>query len=380
MAAEDRRDRAGRRYAAARSVLIVALAISSFVAYAVVSVTINGEPSVRPFQGWVVLLQPADELPDHQVMLVVAASVPGAPGDHPQLTYTVAACGDRPFNGVLILGGDARLTDLRTTGSLQGTVATSPDGSSQSSTDEVANLTVLDVPSNERIDLGPAQMLHLQSASAQRCVSPYSSVHPPAPFVGDGQITTGRALAPVQRNSELGWWTGPRSSQVWPLVGSFPGVSLNDLGVFTGVRGLLGQWTRPIQQYFRVDIGGITSRALVDQVRPEPTDTTRLVWDGAQPLQPTVLLTNVEVMGRWQAALVAAAVGLGIGGALLASLLFEISRPPSRPWPVALIEPPLALPRARPMHAIPLSWLIIPTLIGIFLLLRRVGKRRVPRD
>jgi hypothetical protein len=376
MAEEDSRVRARRWRAPATSAVILLFAICSFIAYAVVSVTINGEPSVSAFHGWVAVLQPVDELSDHQVRLVVAAGAPGAPGEHPRLTYTVAACGDRPFNGALILGGDARLTDFQTVGSIREIVATSPGSSLQSSIEDVTDLTFLDVQSNEQIDLGPAQVIHLQSGITPRCLYPYSALQLPPAFVGDAEIVTGLAMASVQRNSGFWWWTGPRSSQVWPLVGSLPDVSFSDLGIFAGVRGLHGDWIRPTQEYVRVDIGGLTARAVVDQVRPEPSDATDLVWDGSRPLQPTVLLTNVEVMGRWQDVLIGAAIGLGIGAALLAGLALEIFRPPMRPSPVAVGELTADSSKPQTMETIQFDWLIVVMVLGLWLLLRRITRRR----
>ena len=366
-----------QRRATARSWAIVVCGLGSIVAYAATSATINGEPSLRYFQGWIAVLQSVDEPPDHQVKLDVVASVPGAPGDHPELTYTLAVCGDRPFKGMLILGGDARLTNIRTIHSLQGTVGTSPDAPQLSAIEELTDVTLLDVSSNETIDLGPVQVVPLASTRAARCFSPYSSDHPPGFFMGDAQIITGLAMAPVQRQFRLGWWIGPRSSQVWPLVGAIPGVSLNDLGVFNGVRGLQGQWMRPPQQYVHVDVGSLTARVLIDQVRPPPTSATGLVWDVTKPVQPTALLTNVDVMSGWQQGLVAAAIGLGIGGSLLASLLFELGRPSARLNPVALVAAPSAEPGTQRVQRGRHLWFSTLMLIAVsVLLLARRGSRK----
>src|SRR5262249_19848432 len=54
-----------------------------------------------------------------QLELLVQPVVPGGPGDHPLLMYTVIACGQpgsklgQPFNAILLLGGGARLAEMR---------------------------------------------------------------------------------------------------------------------------------------------------------------------------------------------------------------------------------------------------------------------------
>jgi hypothetical protein len=96
----------------AAAAAIVIFGLGSVVFYVAISATINSRPSTRPFQGWVALLQPSGSSSGDQVKLVAAALVPGAPGQHPAVSYTVVACGGQPFRAVLLMGGDARLADL----------------------------------------------------------------------------------------------------------------------------------------------------------------------------------------------------------------------------------------------------------------------------
>ncbi|HEY5986943.1 MAG TPA: hypothetical protein VIV12_11290, partial [Streptosporangiaceae bacterium] len=65
--------------------------------------------------------------------------------------------------------------------------------------------------------------------------SPLKETHP---FDGQGQEITGEAAAPVERAWRMGWWSGPRTSQSWPLIGNIPGVSDQDLGEFQALSGL----------------------------------------------------------------------------------------------------------------------------------------------
>ncbi|MGH3224236.1 MAG: hypothetical protein ACRDPY_37070 [Streptosporangiaceae bacterium] len=296
--------------------------LGSVVFFAAVSATINGQPSTLPFRGWIALLQPFHgALAEDQVELLVAPLVPGGPGQHPALSYTVVACGGQPFRGVLLMGGDARLAQI------QGTPALGT-GSADAhvSVEETSDLEILDQGTGHVINLGLVQAVHIDMNQPGQCISAYAPQQvPPPDFGGQAQVVTGLAAAPVQRQWNLGWWSGPRTAQVWPLVGAFPGVS--DSGTFQGLYGLSGSWIRFTRQYFAVNVGNLEARALVDEVRPAPASSTGLDWESSQPLLPTAQVTNTDSLSAWQEWLIGASICLGIGGSLLASALFEWARP-----------------------------------------------------
>ena len=317
--------RAGGRSLRARAAAaaIVIAGLGSVVFYAAISATINGRPSTQPFQGWVALLQPSGSSSDDQVKLVAKALVPGGPGQHPAMSYTVVACGGQPFQGVLLMGGDARLADLHGIPAM-GTSSTP----AQARAEDLSDLTVFDVQSVSVINLGPVQAIHVAMTNPGPCASAYAPQQVPPPlFLGQAQVVTGLAAAPVQRSWKLGWWSGPRASQTWPLVGTLPGVKLTDLGEFQAVRGLGGSWGRSRQQYVAVDVGGLAPRASLDEVQPTLASSTSLYWDSAQPLRPTAEVTDTDSLSTLQQWQIAAAISLGIGGSLLASLVFEWARP-----------------------------------------------------
>lgn len=133
--------------------------------------------------------------------------------------------GNQPFQGVLLIGGDARLSHVRGIPALG-----LSNANGQSSSQNLPDLTFLDEGTGTGLDLGPVQAIHLTMSHPGRCASNYSAEQTlPPPFLGQSQVIAGQADAPVQRQWRLGWWSGPRSSQSWPLVGDFPGVSFNDL-------------------------------------------------------------------------------------------------------------------------------------------------------
>jgi hypothetical protein len=332
-------------------------------------VTVNGEPSTAPFHGFVTLLQPAPAFSQDQVKLIASPLVPGGTGQHPGLSYGVAVCGSQPFRGVLLIGGDARLSQLK------GEPALGIDNTVEhSSAENLPDLAFLDEGTGTVHDVGPVQAIHLTMSHPLRCASAYSpQLAPPPAFFGQSQIITGQAAASVQRQWRLGWWSGPRTSQSWPLIGNLPGISFNDLGEFRALTGLSGAWFRPGRQYVAVSVGGLLPRAIVDQARPQPISVTGLDWDSAQPIQPVAVVTNATSMNTWQNWLVAAGIFLGIGGSLLASLLYEWARPSSTRAPAE--EPTLRPPFSQPPSAQPVGRRVTSA-VGFLLLTWIIASRR----
>ena len=250
----------------AGAVVVVLAGLASVVCYAAVSVTVNGQPSTAPFRGFVTLLQPAAvAFSQDQVKLVASPLAPGGPGQHPGLSYAVAVCGNQPFQGVLLIGGDARLSHVRGIPALG-----LSNANGDSSNENLPDLTLLDEGTGTGLDLGPVQAIHLTMSDPGRCASNYSAEQtPPPPFLGQSQVIAGQADAPVQRQWRLGWWSGPRSGQELATGRSIPGVNFNDLGEFQALSGLSGAWgIRPGRQYVAVSAGGLQPRAQVDYARP----------------------------------------------------------------------------------------------------------------
>ena len=302
--------------------MILLVGIASVACYAAISATINGRPSTSPFSGFVMLLQAAGRFSQDQVKLEATPLVPGGPGQRPTLAYQVNVCGNQPFSGVLLIGGDARLSHLQGTPALGAATA-----AGQTSRQDLPELAFFSEGTGIPFDLGPVQAIHITMTSPGKCASAYSTQQPLPQFLGEVQVVTGQAAAPVERQWRLGWWAGPRSSQSWPSIGGLPGISDNDLGEFLALKGLHGAWMRLTQQYFAVSVGGLQARALIDESRPSLASSTSLDWEGTQPLQPIAVVTNTTSMSAWQNWLVAAGIFLGIGGSLMASLLYDWARP-----------------------------------------------------
>jgi hypothetical protein len=247
---------------------------TSIAFYAAVSATVNGEPPTSPNSGFVTLLQSVgSNFSQDQVKLMAVATVPGGPGQKPSVSYDLAVCGSRPFSGMLLMGGEARLSRL------SGSPALGVRNAEASSDFEnLPDLTLQDEGTGTTIDLGPVQAVSLKMPSPGKCASAYSTKQPEPLFLGQAQIISGRAAAPVQRQWQLGWWDGPRTSEEWPLIGNLPGIRNQDLGAFLALDGLHGTWVRPIRQYNTVSAGDLQADASVDQARPELASDTDLDW------------------------------------------------------------------------------------------------------
>lgn len=292
---------------------IAAFCVLAGLAFWQVSGTINAEPPVTPFPGWVAVLQPTLKTSGTQVQLEVHPMQPGESSNHPLLSYGVAACGAQPFRGVLLMGGAARLNDAQILG---------PAGASLSN---VSNAEVLDVRGNESVLLGPVQALRFVLAPT-RCVAGFSPGRAPSAFVGTAVDVTGRAGGAVVLNGRFGFSTGPRSAQRWPLVGSLPGVSPEDLGEWR-IAGLPGSWSRAIDEYVRLDAGSLTTVGSVEAARPSLLDLTRLSWSSTTPFQASARVLNTNALSTWQDWLVVATIVLTLAGSLFAATLFDLVPP-----------------------------------------------------
>ena len=144
--------KASRTRLGAAAILLAGLA--SVACYAAVSATINGQPSTSPFGGFVVLLQAAGRFSQDQVKLEATPLVPGGPGQRPTLSYQVTVCGNKPFSGLLLIGGDARLSHLQGTPALGDRTATA-----ETSRQDLPDLSFLDESAGVPFDLGPVQAI-----------------------------------------------------------------------------------------------------------------------------------------------------------------------------------------------------------------------------
>jgi len=318
-----------------RLAILLAMAVTgiSIAGYVALSVTVNALPPLQPYPGWLAVLEPVSELSE-QVLLKVQSD---AVGGHPLVSYTVVACGSRPYTADLLIGGAARLDGIQ---------PFPPQFAALSPPLRVQRLPGLVLGYGGAVDYGPVQLIHV-SLPPVAC-APATAGHGAAGFDGAAEGVEGLAAAPIQQSwrGPWGWWHGPHAEQAWPLTGALPQTTA--YGAFTGLSGLSGSWVRPDAA---IEISALSPSLdqTIDSAIPAPSDPQVASWTGTDGMNPVARLTSTSSVALLQDWIVVFAVGLGIGGGMLASLLFEWLRP----HPDRQAEPPSASESSDPPHATP---------------------------
>ena len=105
---------------------------------------------------------------------------------------------------------------------------------------------------------------------------------------------------------------------------------MNVVGEYPAVSGLSGSWSRPLQEYLQVTADAVPVTWSVDSAVPSASGPYPLTWQGRNPVSPVVRLTDSSPIALLQDWVVIFAVAFGITGSVLASLMFEWLRRPSR--------------------------------------------------
>lgn len=318
-----------------RWLVILLVALASVLAYAAVSATINAEPSTEEFHGWVMVLQDGGKLQsDDQVELLVARSFENTTAGNGRLLYSVGVCGPEPLKVLLVIGGDARLAKPQ----LYSFVGAPPTSEIRSHIRDFAGLKLTPYGGGSDVDLGTVQIVNFDMQEVKPCTSLFVQGQPTGRFVGqEVKGITGITAAPVSHRSNFGWWTGPRMSEAWPTVGGIPRVEQGAIGPF-GPLGAHGPLFEPKQQHIHVRLGQPFTRISVDEARPAFLTGTILGWEDTKQFSPIARLTDVDSLSAWQQAQVIAAISVGIGGSLFASMFFEWGRRANTPTSIQNVE------------------------------------------
>jgi hypothetical protein len=310
---------------------VVVVSGISIAGYVALSITLNGLPSNESFQGWIALIQPASETQEDKVQLQVESTDESS--NNPSVRYTVSACGPRPYSADLLLSGDAQLSDIAKTLIVQPrakTIIVQPRAKQIS-----LGTTWLYISGNElgRFSfgtyIGSVQLFHLDIAGVSPC-SGVSGGQPNNSFPGGAdQSISGSISAPLQQNwsGPWGWWHGPHASQSWPLTGGLGPSFGAGLGTIFTFAGLPGRWSLPATEYVEITADDVPATWSIDSSLPTTSAPDVADWSSMTQISPTAQFTDSAGAALIQDWIVISAVGLGIGGGMLATLLWEWIRP-----------------------------------------------------
>jgi hypothetical protein len=305
-----------------RFALLLIFVPGSVLAFIALAITINGQPPLSPFHGWVAVMQPGGQLSGDQVQLLVQTF---GSGSHPLVSYTVGICGQRPYSGDLLIGQDAELFD--TVG------VTSPPGSStvasipQAPVRHIAKFGLAGITLSgvfyQTSNIGPVEVAQILVSSPLPCGLVTGAVSDEQAYVA------GYLSVPLQQISEgpLALWHGPNVSQAWPMTGAppdvFPGVGYKFQRSYSESLPP-GYWVLPAQEQVEVVRFDAPASWSVDTTQPAATSASPLSWSSDSAIQPMARLTDSS-LATLQDWLGVAGVGLGVGWSLLVGLAFAAS-------------------------------------------------------
>jgi hypothetical protein len=310
-----------------RFALLLIFGLCSIFAYAMLAITINAQPAYKPFPGWVAIIQPKIESLADKITLQVSS---GISGNHPYTVYTVAACGPGVYSGDLILGGKARLNIEKIGGPIDFKVYNVGDL-------PIISGFVTSGPPDRILHLGAAQIIPFtipQVPCGASAATPGTIRGWPAYSTGYTLEVAGRISAPIEQrwHSPWRWWHSPAATESWPLVGGIPGLfpDFPDFPYsFTSDLNILqGEWRMPRDQELNVNAAAVSLTSDIVSTIPAPSASNTLAWSSTTAISPMAKITDSAGMEALQQWLVVAGVGLGIGGSMLASLVFDWLRPP----------------------------------------------------
>jgi hypothetical protein len=347
----------GRRLRHAAALATELATVMSIAGYIALSFTIDGLPEYPP-EGWVAVIQPATASNADTVQILVQALTQGG---QTRAAYDVVVCGPRPYSGDLLIGGSAQLTAAR------------PDSPQPVSPAlQIQRIPDLAFYYDGVIDLGAVQLVRISLPDVTACLPADAAQSSGILPGGSAEGVTGVTTSPVQQSWSGPWglWHGPHAAQSWPLTGAFPGAPPKVLGEYPAVSGLSGDWSRPSQEYVQVSAEGVPTAWSIDSSVPSASGPYPLTWTDQYPVSPLVRLTDSSSIALLQNWVVIFAVAFGITGSVLASLLFEWLRRPSRDRTTEDSGP---LPPRTPGRArVPGGW---PALAAVIL----IGYARVRR-
>lgn len=340
-----KQDSDGRRRVRVRIALTVLLTVVAGAAL-VVGRQAFAVPSPTSFDGWISVLAKGPP-GEGQVRLFVAPLVAGAPGTQPQVEVTLTTCamGDRDL--LLLLAGDAQLSDVAVVWPLEAVPQ-----------ERHPSLVVSDAGGGAS-EPADALVLRVHVDDGDKC----SAAGPTAVAL---QVA-GRLSGEVQQQSVLLGISAPREFQTWPALGWAPGTSPSLTGMFTLNSGIEGEWARP-RGTFDLQAGKPTLSALVESASPTLEDFRDLHWSSPSPFQAEASVIDLAQSERLQTVALFLSILFGV---LSAVVIEAFSSAPPTPRQMLVLPDPSAPPGKRPSR-----WRALVVVVVLLAFARRRHPRR----
>jgi hypothetical protein len=343
-----------RRVATALVVLLTGVSIAGYI---VLSLLVNSPPPPIGSGGWAAVVQPVSESQADTV--TIQAQTAWTLGNF--ITYTIWACGPRPYHAEFLMSGlqPGAGADYRTGNREIPVQVRTPSTAIQAPSDDGGDYTLAGV-----------QALTVSLPHVLPCSESQGAADA---FIVSGSLTypwleSSTLFSGFTYDSYGGFWHGPHASLALPNIGDYdPGVGGAPVPFTMGNRKVL--WTEPDHEQINIAAGTPPSWT-VESAMPALSDGSIPTWSDTRDLSPTAQFSDPASIAILQDGILVLAIIFSIGGGLLASLLFEFLRRPREQsggqsletTSSPLIQSP-PLPQAKPgtkliLTAVGIVWLV----------------------
>ena len=285
--------------------------MGSALGYYATSAALAPEPPAKAFDGWIGILEPAAMVESDAQVRVNAFALTHT--FRPRMAYGATVCGTGSFSGYFLIGGDARLVNA-TLEAGPGEARLLPDG----------DLNVTDVGDGSVVTYPAVQVIQVSLKDLPPCLGTVANEG----YIGVGFRIEGTVSAPVVASND-GLLDAAVERWSMPYVGGLPGAGQR-LGVFRISGAIRGDFVRPAAFAATVDAGRVPLGLDLSDARPPTEAVDRASWYQPKPFQATAKVRDSSYQTTLQGWSALSAIGLGVFGSIVASVLFGWTRSQAR--------------------------------------------------
>jgi hypothetical protein len=293
--------------------MLIVASIATTAVFAMLSALVLDSPGLHKFDGYIMLL---GNLSDVQEALISVEMLDSGGSANPPVEVSAALCGQGSFSGVLLLGGDAVITDVRSI--FPGQDPPHPAVYSGQLMNDSTPLAEIKGVQGFEIAVGDL---------------------PPCSSVGLGAVAEltfvakGRFQAPLAVTSGILGIESPRTSLALPQLGAFASpVPSGMIGRFQ-LPGDSRHLYRPQNLTLRVSGPKPMANQVIEESDPGTSDAQHLSWLAANTLTARAIVLNRDRQISLLQSNAYLAIGFGIAASILTSFILDWVRMPA-PVPV----------------------------------------------